>query len=89
MDWGGGEVYLRSSGSESRTRSDLNQFQIKTSKGKLSWTGDFNSLKILLDEILNIQGHWTSPGGGYKVLQTDFSLVRKQAFADCIKWHVC
>ena len=37
------------------------------SKLRLSWTGDFASLKIFVGENLNLQGTWSSPGGERKV----------------------
>lgn len=47
-----------------------------TSKGKLKWNGSFNSLQQFVDEILNIKGKWSSPGGGSKVLQGDEIIIR-------------
>ena len=36
--------------------SELKEFLKISDKGKLSWTGDFESLKIFLNEFLNIEG---------------------------------
>ena len=38
---------------------------------KLSWTGDFESLKCLVKNCLNITGDWVSPGGEKKTFRGD------------------
>ena len=35
---------------------------------KLSWTGDLASLKTFVEDNLNLQGTWSSPGGEKKLL---------------------
>ena len=33
---------------------------------KLAWTGDFSSLKSMINKYLKLDGEWTSPGGEKK-----------------------
>ena len=56
--------------------SELKEFLKISDKGKLSWTGDFESLKIFLNEFLNIEGQWSSPGDEAKALENDQLIIR-------------
>ncbi len=38
---------------------------------KLSWTGDYESLKYLVKNYLNLAGDWVSPGGEKKTFHGD------------------
>ena len=38
---------------------------------KLSWSGDYESLKLFVDSELNLQGKWTSTGGENKLFESD------------------
>ena len=49
---------------------------LTSSKGKLKWEGDFNSLKRLFDEILDSSTVWTSPGGNNKKCECDGLILR-------------
>ena len=49
---------------------------LTSSKGKLKWEGDFNSLKRLFDEILDSSTEWTSPGGNNKKCECDGLILR-------------
>ncbi len=42
-----------------------------TEKGKLRWTGSFENLEILMNELLETQVKWKSPGGNCKLLEMD------------------
>ena len=42
-----------------------------TEKGKLRWTGSFENLEILMNELLETQTKWSSPGGHCKLLEMD------------------
>ena len=52
--------------------SELKEFLKISNKGKLSWIGDFESLKI----FLNIKGQWSSLGGEAKALENDQLIIR-------------
>ena len=64
-------------------QSELKEFLIISDRGKLSWTCDLESVKIFLNEILNLKEHWTSPGGEAKAVENDQLIVswygRKQS----------
>ena len=38
---------------------------------KLSWSGDYESLKLFVDSELNLQGKWTSTGEENKLFESD------------------
>ena len=42
-----------------------------TDKGKFRWTGSFENLEIMMNELLETQVIWTSPGGYCKLLETE------------------
>ena len=49
----------------------------KTTKGKLKWTGDYESLQIFVDNNLaEFNGIWTTPRGGCKELKHPRLLLR-------------
>ena len=54
----------------------LKQFLSINKKEKLCWTGDFDSLKRFLNDILNVKGQWSSPGGEAKALYDEEVLIR-------------
>ena len=61
---------------ESMNQSELKEYLTISDKGKLSWAGDFELLKIFLKEILNIRGQWSSPGGEAKAVENDKLIIR-------------
>ena len=40
---------------------------MSTENLSLAWTGDFDSLKKFSNEVLNLDGEWTQPGGDKKL----------------------
>lgn len=48
--------------------SDLESLQLNGER--LQWTSDLDSLKNLVENRLNLQGKWTSPGGNSKQFQS-------------------
>ena len=42
-----------------------------TEKGKFRWTGSFENLEILMNELLETQTKCSSPGGHCKLLEMD------------------
>ena len=54
---------------------ELKKFLSITRKGKLSWTGDFGSMKVFLNDILKVKGQWSS-GGESEALESDEVLSR-------------
>lgn len=47
-----------------------------TDKGKCKWKGEFKSLQKFVEEVLEIKGKWTSPGGGSKQIKTEDISIR-------------
>ena len=43
------------------------QSDMSTENLSLAWTGDFDSLKKFSNEVLNLDGEWTQPGGDKKL----------------------
>ena len=63
---------LSSSVNDSCLVSELtpnNEYDTSTIKKnvKLAWVGDFQSIKCLVNEYLELEGEWVSPGGEEKV----------------------
>ena len=50
--------------------SDNNEYDVSSIKNylKLAWTGDFLSLKTMVNKYLKLDGEWISPGGEKKIL---------------------
>ena len=49
---------------------------LSTINGAFKWDGDFEDLKCLFDEVLEITTVWTSPGGSSKKCECDGLTVR-------------
>lgn len=49
---------------------------IITDKGKFKWQGEFEALKRFVEEVLEINGKWTAPGGVSKQLRSEDILIR-------------
>ena len=58
---------------ESKRANNINvvKYLNITEKGKLRWTGSFEYLEILMNELLETRTKWSSPGGHCKLLEMD------------------
>ncbi|CAB4042312.1 Hypothetical predicted protein, partial [Paramuricea clavata] len=58
---------------ESKRANNINvvKYLNITEKGKLRLTGSFENLEILMNELLETQTKWSSPGGHCKLLEMD------------------
>ena len=48
---------------------------IITNKGSFKWSGEFEALQTLFDDILNIQTSWSKPGGSCRKLEVADQLI--------------
>ena len=47
-----------------------------TGKGKFKWNGSFENLEIFMNELLETQTKWSTPGGHSKLFESDNIIVR-------------